>query len=389
MGVSVEIRACRLCGADLPGTALVALSRAPRGAQAFLDDDDAKSDTPISLELRACAACGLVQAYSDPIPNWQYVVRSSGYSPAMRDVRRRQFEALFGPDDRSGLRVLEAGSGPGDNLSILAESGVRAFGVEASPAAARACAARGLSVEATFPTQGRAFRDGPFDAFVTTNVLEHTVDPRDFLVGIRENLVEGAVGLVEVPSFERMVERGRVYDVIADHLSYFTSATLRLVLELSGFEVVEVSREWWPDDLTAIVRRREPPTFEGAQADLDRAVAAVRGFIDAYSGDGPVAVWGASHQALTLLALARATDVAYVIDSAPFKQGRLTPATHLPVVAPAHLSDDPPVAVLVMAAGYSDEVASILWTDHGYRGQIGVLRDGWVERLPAAGERRA
>jgi hypothetical protein len=75
MGVSVEIRACRLCGADLPGTALVALSRAPRGAQAFLDDDDAKSDTPISLELRACAACGLVQAYSDPIPNWQYVVR--------------------------------------------------------------------------------------------------------------------------------------------------------------------------------------------------------------------------------------------------------------------------------------------------------------------------
>jgi hypothetical protein len=42
-----------------------------------------------------------------------------------------------------------------------------------------------------------------------------------------------------------------------------------------------------------------------------------------------------------------------------------------------------------MAAGYSDEVASILWTDHGYRGQIGVLRDGWVERLPAAGERRA
>ena len=54
--------------------------------------------------------------------------------------------------------------------------------------------------------------------------------------------------------------------------------------------------------------------------------------------DGPVAVWGASHQALTLLALARATNVAYVVDSAPFKQGRLTPATHLRVVAPAHLA---------------------------------------------------
>ena len=194
------------------------------------------------------------------------------------------------------------------------------------------------------------------------------------------------MGLVEVPSFERMVERRRAYDVIADHLSYFTAETLRLALELSGFEVLEIRRDWWPDDLTAIVRLRPPTTFGSAQADLDRAVAAVRGFLDANAAAGPVAVWGASHQALTLLALAGATDVAYVIDSAPFKQGRFTPATHLRVVAPSHLAVDPPAAVLVMAAGYSDEVVRSLRTEHGYERTVGVLRDGWVELVPIPGD---
>jgi hypothetical protein len=373
---------CRLCGVDLPTEAVITLPSAPRGAQAFLTDDATSTDRPIALAIRACIACGLVQACSDPVPNWQHVIRSGGYSLAMREVRRRQFASLLDRLDGVDPRLLEAGSGPGDNLDVLAEHGVRAFGVEASPAAVAASTERGLSVELAFPTRGRTLRDGPFDAFVTTNVLEHAVDPRDFLAGIRENLVDGAMGIVEVPSFERMLEQRRTYDFIADHLSYFTSDTLRLTLELSGFDVLDIGHDWWPDDLTATVRVRTPVSLDGAQADLDRAVAAVRSFIDDQAHLGAVAVWGASHQALTLLALAEATDVAYVVDSAVFKQGRRTPATHLRVEPPSRLAEAPPAAVLVMAAGYSDEVARLLREEHRYAGVVGVLRDGWVERLP-------
>ena len=373
---------CRLCGAGLSATVLVELDSAPRGAQAFLTDAETASDAPIAIRIRQCAGCGLVQTSGESVPNWQHVIRSGGYSPSMRDVRRRQFEAFLAQAGQPGLRVLEAGSGPGDNLEILAELGATAYGVEASPANVAASTADGLTVERAFPASGRTLRDGPFDAFITTNVLEHAVDPLDFLAGVRENLVAGAIGLVEVPSLERMVERRRVYDFVADHLSYFTAETLRLALELSGFEVLEIRRDWWPDDLTAIVWHRLPALFGNAQADLDRVVAAVQGFLDADAGAGDVAVWGASHQALTLLALAHATNVAYVVDSAPFKQGRLTPATHLRVVAPAHLAVVPPAAVLVMAAGYSDEVAHILRTALGYRGRVGILRDSGVEVLP-------
>ena len=239
MGVSAGTAdTCRLCGAGLPATVLVELASAPRGAQAFLTEAEAGSDAPISIAVRQCAACGLVQTTSEPVPNWQHVIRSGGHSPSMRDVRRRQFEALLALAGRPGLRVLEAGSGPGENLSLLVDLGANAYGVEASPANVAKSTAGGLTVEQAFPASGQALRDAPFDAFVTTNVLEHAVNPRDFLAGIRENLVGDGIGLVEVPSLERMVERRRAYDVIADHLSYFTAETLRLALELSGFDVI-------------------------------------------------------------------------------------------------------------------------------------------------------
>ena len=379
-GLSSDGPKCRLCGSVLPRATLLTIERAPQGAQAFLTSDRLSADGPIALDIRQCLDCGLVQACSPPVPNWQHVIRSGGYSPAMGELRRRQVRHFLENYASAGCRVLEAGCGRGDLLEILRDCGATPFGLEASFDAVQAGRARGLSIEHGYPASGEVITCGPFDAFVTSNVIEHAVDPRDFLRGLRQNLGPHAVGMVEVPSFERMLEQRRSFDFIADHLSYFTADTLRLALEATGFEVLEVSREWWVDDIVAFVRVRPLADWAGAQQELGSAVEEIRGFIAGHASDGRlVAVWGASHQALTLLALAQCEHVAYVIDSAPFKQGLFTPATHLPVVAPAHLTLDPPAAVLVMAAGYSDEVVHSLRDDMRYPGVVGVLRGNRIE----------
>ena len=54
-----------------------------------------------------------------------------------------------------------------------------------------------------------------------------------------------------------------------------------------------------------------------------------------------VAAWGSGAKGLTSLAEAGAQGIRYVVDSDPYKQGRLTPVTHLPVVAPEQLERDP------------------------------------------------
>ena len=50
----------------------------------------------------------------------------------------------------------------------------------------------------------------------------------------------------------------------------------------------------------------------------------------------------------------------FVVDSAPFKQGRYTPATHIPVVSPEHIKSEGIDALLVMAGSYSQEIVDIV-----------------------------
>jgi threonine dehydrogenase-like Zn-dependent dehydrogenase len=93
-----------------------------------------------------------------------------------------------------------------------------------------------------------------------------------------------------------------------------------------------------------------------------------------------VAVWGAGHQALAIIALASLGGrIRYVVDSAPFKQGRFTPATHVRIVAPETLSSDPVDAVIIMAASYSDEVAALIRQEHSKNIRIAILRDFGLE----------
>ena len=68
-----------------------------------------------------------------------------------------------------------------------------------------------------------------------------------------------------------------------------------------------------------------------------------------------------------------------MVDSAPFKQGKLTPATHIPIVPPARLKDDPVQAIIVMAAGYSDEVAKLIRTQHQLAIPVAILRADGLE----------
>ena len=73
--------------------------------------------------------------------------------------------------------------------------------------------------------------------------------------------------------------------------------------------------------------------------------------------------------------------IKYVIDTATFKQGRFTPATHIPIVEPDRLNLDPPEAVIVMAASYSDEVAGIIREKFDPELNVVILRDFGLEMI--------
>ncbi len=351
------------------------LVRAPANVSYLLRPEDIVHDVAITLEVYRCERCGLVQLAVDPEPAYyaDYVMTVS-HSPQMREFQRTQARELVDRFTLAGRRVIEVGCGDGHYLGLLRDLGVQATGIEPSASFRELALAAGHDVLAGYVTGEAAIARAPYDAFAAREVLEHIPDPNDFLRGIRRSLSHDGVGLVEVPSLEQALEHARFYDFFRDHVNYFSAGTLARTLERNGFLVLAITRGMGGEFLQAFVRVDAGRDFET----LGRSVGAVadelgRLLTDTAREGGRAAAWGSGAKGLASLAAAGGEGLAYVVDSDPHKQGRLTPVTHLPVVAPERLLEDPVDLVVLTALAYRDEIVADLRGRLRFRGTIAVL----------------
>lgn len=373
---------CRVCGQSLFERPLLSYINMPAAAQCFPTAETLHTDAGTDLDLRQCSSCGLIQLSNAPVHYYKEVIRAAAFSDEMRAFRRVQFQDWIRAHGLEGRKVLEIGCGRGEYLALLDELSLQAFGTEYAAASVKSCLDQSLAVFEAFPSaDGDRYDQGLFDAFICLNFLEHWPEPNDTLRGVWRNLSDGAVGLVEVPNLDMIIGKGLFSEFIADHLLYFTRDTLVFTLQYNGFEVIECKPVWHDYILSATVRKRVPTDLGFFEDYRQKISSDLRTFIERFP-PGKVAVWGAGHQALAVIALAGVGgQIRYVVDSAPFKQGKFTPATHIPIVSPDTLAGDPVDAVIVMAASYSDEVGRIVRRDFPSVKHIAILRDYGLELL--------
>lgn len=365
---------CMLCGTPLPGVPVIHLQNVPARIQNFLTQDQLDKDSGTELKAFQCFGCGHVQLASQPVVYTQGVTSTTAYSQAMLNYRQGQLRDFIAQHHLAGKTLLDVGCGDGHLLKALKEEGVQAVGVDASEKALEIARQHGHKVYFGYITRHHQIQDGPFDGFVCYDVIEHVPDLKDFLQGICANLKPGAVGLLETPSFEKVLETQRFYDFMQDHLSYFTVQTLRLAMELSGFNVLHIERNRDAENLTVIVQKRDTPAFELLASQSDTLKHTLTAFFNDMHAQGKrIAIWGASLQTLTLSSIMPLDQIAYIIDSATYKQGMYTPVSHLPIVSPAHLKAEPVDVIIVNAPRYQDEIIRQILTVEQFGGIVTVL----------------
>ena len=430
-------KTCIACGCALPEEPLMTLDHMPSSAQNIPDESTVAEDSGITLRLCQCPACGLVQFDCDPVDYYRDVIRAGGFSTTMVNLRRSQYEHLISTYHLEGKRFLEAGCGRGEFLSVLREFPVEAWGIEHREDLVETAVKDGLNVKRGFTeTEDTVLPGAPYDVFLSFNFLEHQPEPGVMLRCIRRNLREGGMGLITVPSLEYILQYDGYYELIRDHIAYYTFETLEKLLNSCGFEVLEremVNR----DTLSVIVKKTEGEAGAGApgenagagetsgapgenagtgrqpgapaetagagrqpgtpgetagpaRVDVSGLEASrryideeVNHLVDRLHGEGKtIAIWGASHQGFTLAATTRLGDkVEYMIDSAPFKQGKYAPASHLSIVAPDHFFEKPVDAILIVAPGYTEEIAGIIREKFGSSVEILALKSDHLETL--------
>lgn len=413
---------CIACGHAL--SPLMTLDDMPASAQNIPAASELAEDHPLSLTLCQCPSCGLVQFDTEPVDYYRDVIRAGGGTRTMTRLRHEEYARLLTAMQEHhihGRRIVEVGCGRGEFLRMwqnLAEDpeGAAALardqerdllsgqpnaaplhlvGLEHKPSLveeANAVADKKYRVYEGFATGDVRYPEGPFDAFVQFNFLEHQPDPCDMLRNIGRNLKPQALGLITVPSFEYILRYNGYYELLRDHIANYTEFTLQKLLQDCGFELLSmdlVNR----DTIEAIVRKADPDElselhYSGRLIDVsalrdsyDRLSASVNAHIDHLSeSHRTMAIWGASHQGFTLAATTKLGGrVEYIIDSAPFKQGRFSPASHIPIVAPDYAVAHPVDEILIVAPGYTDEIAGIIRECFDENVRILVLRTDRIE----------
>ena len=370
---------CRSCGKKLPAVSLLDFEKMPAVAQHLPETPSESSAADFSVFQ--CGQCGLVQLDSAPVPYYREVIRSAAVSPEMRDFRLKQFRDWLERSGLQGKKVLECGCGKGEFLELMQLAGADAYGMEFGADNLEACRSQNLKTERCYFENGsEKLASGPFDGFYILNYLEHLPNITDYLKGIYNNLADEGRGLIEVPDFDMMIANSTFAEFMTDHLYYFTRQSLRNLLANNGFDVLSERSVWHNYIISMEVKKRRILDLSAFKTARRRLSQQINALVEKH-GASRSAVWGASHQAFAVLALAGLHGkVRCIIDSAAFKQGKYSPATGIPIAAPESLAPGDIDLLLVMAGGYSNEVAKIARRKFGDALEIHILRENRIEK---------
>lgn len=298
------------------------------------------------------------------------------FSPRYRQYADLTADRVINRYGLTGKRIVEIGCGRGDFLRLLCGAGNRGQGYDPSQPTSRSAAGLG-SVEII----GRNFavEDASGADFVCCrHVLEHLPAPMDLLRQLRESIGVGtdAVIFFEVPNGLFTLDRLGIWDIIYEHVSYFTPFSLVQAFHRANFTVCCTESAFDDQYLWLEGRVDAQPSPNGRpkrpsnvlynsfSARFAEKVSQWRRRINELRSDGRrVAIWGAGAKGvmfLNMLGVSTGAGVDWVVDINPRKHGHFVPLMGQRIVGPDRLLQDPPDLIIAMNPEYECEIRSMI-----------------------------
>jgi len=383
-------RPCRFCGHDLRVT-FVDLGMSPL-CQTHITPEQLNHMEPFyPLHAYVCEKCFLVQleefvAPGDIFSEYAYF---SSYSESWVEHARRYCEAMqarFGLGPTS--RVVEIASNDGYLLQHFLRMGIGVLGIE--PAANVAEVARGKGIPSVVKFFGRKTatevraEHGPADLLLGNNVLAHVPDLNDFVAGMKILLGPSGVITMEFPHLQRLMDENQFDTIYHEHFSYFSFMTVEKVFAAHGLVLFDVEELPTHGGSLRIYGRHAEDTSKPVgervvslrQREIDAGFGSLErygafteqvketkrkilDFLIATKRAGKTIVgYGAPGKGNTLLNYCgiRTDFLDYTVDANPYKQGKYTPGTHIPILPPERIRETKPDYVLILPWNLREEI---------------------------------
>lgn len=378
MSAVLSSSTCPVCG-GLGSERVLELSDVPANLNSQVGEHDAVNARKGQMEIRVCVTCThLFNSAFDPglIEYGAAYENTLHFSPRFRRHAEELARRLVSQHQLTGRLVIEVGCGPGHFLSLLCEAGAgKGLGFDPSydPTRLGSPGHPGVSI-ANCPLSSANLVTA--DLACCLQVLEHLEAPLALLELLRLSVAGAGVVYCEVPNAELMVDQLAVWDLLYEHVSYFTPASLDVALARAGLTVDRGGTSFgdqflWADARPGPVVGDQGLSVSAAERFVERALEFGRASrrridtaaeeLDASLTDGPVVLWGAGTKGMTYLNLVEgAGRISAVVDLNPRKHGFGVPGTALCIGGPELLGELRPATVLIANPIYRDEIADQL-----------------------------
>jgi len=385
---------CRFCEAPLRHS-LVDLGMSPL-CESYVSGEQLNQMEPFyPLHVYVCESCLLAQLeeYVSPEAIFTEYAYFSSYSDSWLEHSKRYTRQMI---DRFGIGprslVVELASNDGYLLQYFAEKGVPVLGIEPARNIAKVAIEKGIPTLVEFFGEKLAGdlvaqgRQG--DLILGNNVLAQVPALNDFVRGMKLLLKPGGVITMEFPHLVRLMDENQFDTIYHEHFSYFSLLAVERIFAAQGltlFDVEELpthggslrifarhaddaskpvtarTEELRDREIAAGLRRMS--TYDAFAEKVRETKRKLLGFLIEAKRDGRrICGYGAPGKGNTLLNYCgiRTDFLDFTVDRNPYKQGKYTPGTHIPILAPDKIAEARPDYVLILPWNFKDEIMSQL-----------------------------
>ena len=320
--------------------------------------------------------------------NYSYTSSNSNFAKKHWESYYKNIVNRFSPNNKF---VVEIGSNDGFLIGMFRNNN-RILGIDSSKEMVKIANSNNInSIHKIFNKSAGedvVKEQGKCDIVIANNVFNHSNDPVDFAKGVSHMLNNDGVFIFELPYWLDTIKSGKFDQIYHEHISYFTAKSAFHLLKEANLEIFDIEfvdyhggsiriyskksdnikinkcveecikteTEFGLFDFSTYVKwqnkienKRNKFLLELLQIKHEHPNCVIIGV-------------GAAAKANTFLNYYRLDNsfIDYITDSSPYKIGKYTPLTRIPIVADNQFTKHEDVYALILSWNISDDLKNIL-----------------------------
>jgi 2-polyprenyl-3-methyl-5-hydroxy-6-metoxy-1,4-benzoquinol methylase len=355
----------------------------------FVSKENIGKEFVNDINIYRCNACNTVQtqhnvAVDEYYEDYQYSVGASTFaSTFMHNIAAKLMDTYFSSE--TNVKVLEVGSGDGEQLVPFKKLGCEVLGFEPSTTLIEVAAKKGISsVKGLFTEDSVDDLPNNFkevDIVFLSYTFDHIPNPIGFLNAVKKILnKQRGILVIENHDLEKIFERKEYCLFEHEHSIYLTKKTAIGLADKNNLNVLEFdvlpenerranslifvlsseNSKWANKKITSYnLSNYDRIGFYKEQANLIyRGISKFELFIEKnINSKRKIAGYGAGGRGImTLAALKNANKLEYLIDKKPKAENIYSPSSHLEVTTIENLIKKPVDIIIVFSFGYIKEI---------------------------------